>query len=57
MIEKLPETRYFSKIDLSQGYYRVAIAEEDRYKTAFSKSGENHHAIRMTSSLENAPKT
>jgi hypothetical protein len=33
---KLSKAKYFSKLDLSKGYWQIPVQEEDRKKTAFS---------------------
>ncbi len=33
--DALHGSRYFSSIDLAQGFYQVGISEKDRHKTAF----------------------
>ena len=34
-LDALHGSKYFSSIDLAQGYYQVGISEKDRHKTAF----------------------
>ena len=38
VIENMAGARYFSTIDLAQGYHQVQVAEADREKTAFRTS-------------------
>ncbi len=35
LLEKLAHTKYRSAIDMASGYHQVALAKNDRYKTAF----------------------
>ena len=35
LIDQLGRAKYISKIDLTKGYWRMPLAEEDRLKTAF----------------------
>ena len=36
LFAKVSRARYFSKVDLSKGYWQIAVRKEDRPKTAFS---------------------
>lgn len=36
MIEQLSSAMYITTLDLSKGYYQVALKQEDKVKTAFS---------------------
>ena len=50
--------KYFSSIDLAQGYYQVSIDETDRHKTAFRiGTGGLFECIRMPMGLCNSPAT
>ena len=56
-LDILGNTMYFSTLDMSSGYYQIAIDEEDRAKTAFlTKYGLYEHC-RMPFGLCNAPAT
>ena len=50
-------TRYFSTIDLAQGYHQVPVAEADREKTAFRTSSGLWKFTRMPFGLKGAPTT
>lgn len=47
--------RYFSKVDMSNGYYHIKIAEKDRYKTAFCTESGKYEWNAMPFGLKNAP--
>ena len=49
--------RYFSTIDLAQGYHQVPVAEADREKTAFRTSSGLWEFTRMPFGLKGAPAT
>ena len=49
--------KYFSKIDLTKGYWQIPLAEEDRPKTAFRTSQGLFQFVRMPFGLSTAPST
>ncbi|KAK3743518.1 hypothetical protein QZH41_015906, partial [Actinostola sp. cb2023] len=56
--DALTGSRWFSTLDLSSGYWQVALAPEDREKTAFATgSGGLYHFAVMPFGLVNAPAT
>jgi hypothetical protein len=55
--DTLHGSKYFSTIDLSQGYYQIAVAEEDQEKTAFSTRTGQFEFLRMPFGLCSAPAT
>ncbi|KAG7665840.1 uncharacterized protein J8A68_000666 [[Candida] subhashii] len=57
LLEYLHDCKCFSKLDLSQGYYQVAIAPEDREKTAFITHDGLYEWNVMPFGLCNAPAT
>ena len=49
--------KFFSTIDLFSGYWQIEIAEEDKYKTAFTTEFGHYEFNRMPFGLCNAPGT
>ncbi len=57
-LDSLKGAKYFSSIDLAQGYHQVAIEEEDIPKTAFrAGTGGLYEYLRMPFGLSNSPAT
>ena len=56
-IEKLIGARYFSSLDLTQGYLQVALHEDDKHKTAFRALGSLYEFERLPFGLCNSPAT
>ena len=57
VIDNMAGARYFSTIDLAQGYHQVPVAEADREKTAFRTSSSLWEFTRMPFWLKGAPAT
>ena len=58
MLDNLSGNSYFSSLDLRMGYYQVEMAEEDKYKSAFTAGPLGfYHWNRMPFGLTNAPST
>ena len=49
----LGKSNYFSKIDLSKGYWQIPVAEEDVKKTAFVTPEGNYEFIQMPFGMKN----
>ena len=47
LFQKLGQCQFFSKIDLSKGYWQIPVADEDIYKTAFVKVDGCYECRRM----------
>jgi hypothetical protein len=57
-IDTLICSKWFSKLDLQSGYWKVEIKEEDKHKTAFSLGPMGFYECnRMSFGLTNAPAT
>ena len=49
--------KYFSRIDLSKGYWLVKVPEEDRYKTAFVTPDGSYELVKMSFGIVNSAAT
>lgn len=56
-LDRLRDARFFSKIDLTNGYWSIPIKESDKYKTAFQSHNGLFEFNRMPFGLTNAPST
>ena len=57
LFQRLGKSNYFSKIDLSEGYWQIPVAEEDLKKTAFVNRDGNYEFIRMPFGMKNSGAT
>lgn len=54
LFSELSNARYFSKLDLTKGYWAIPIDEEDRDKTAFTTSLGQHRWVNLPFGLKTA---
>ena len=57
LFQQLGRSRYFSKIDLSKGYWQIPVAEEDVPKTAFVTPDGCYKFLRMPFGMTNSAAT
>ena len=57
LLQRLEKSNYFSKIDLSKGYWQIPVAEENVKKTAFVTPNGNYEFIRMPFGMKNSGAT
>lgn len=55
IIDALAEARYFSHLDLSQGYYQCQLRPEDKPVTAFSTPSGQYQMTRLPMGLKISP--
>ena len=56
-IDSLGEATVFSSLDANWGYWQIAVADEDKDKTAFTSHVGTYRFLRMPFGLTNAPAT
>lgn len=57
ILDQLGKSKYYSTLDLAQGYHQVPMNESDREKTAFSTDKGHYEFLRMPFGLKGAPGT
>ena len=54
LFQKPEQCQFFSKIDLSIGYWQIPVAEEDIHKTAFVTGNGCYEFLRMPYVIKNS---
>ena len=57
LFQRLGKSKYYSKIDLSKGYWQIPVAEEDIEKTAFVTPDGTCDFLRMPFGMKNSGAT
>lgn len=57
ILDQLGKSKYYSTLDLAQGYHQVPMNQVDREKTAFSTDKGHYEFLRMPFGLKGAPGT
>ena len=57
LFRKLSQDKYFSRIDLSKGYWQINIPERDRHKTAFVTPDGLYEFLKMAFGMVNSAAT
>ena len=57
IFQKISKDKYFTKIDLTKGYWQVPVAEEDVYKTAFVTQDGSYEFLKMPFGMMNSGAT
>ena len=55
--QRLGKSKYYSKIDLSKGYWKIPVVEEDIEKTAFLTRDSTYDFLRMSFGMKNSGAT
>lgn len=54
IVDEIPKTRFYSCLDLSDGYLAIGVREQDRQILAFTVGNRRFHFLRMPFGLQNA---
>ena len=57
LFQRLGKSKYYSKIDLSKGYWEIPVEEEDIEKTAFITPDDTYDFLRMLFGMKNSGAT
>ena len=57
LLQRLKKSKYYSKIDLGEGYWQILGAEEDIEKAAFVTHGGRNDFLRMPLEMKNSGAT
>lgn len=54
MVNEIPRAKYYTTIDLAQGYLQIPVAESDRYKLAFTAGHKRYEFCRSPFGLSSS---
>jgi len=57
ILDQLGRSKYYTTLDLAQGYHQVPMSPPDREKTAFSTDKRHYEFLRMPFGLKGTPGT
>lgn len=57
LLDKLKESKVFSKLDLKLGYHQIRIVEKDTENTTFGTHNRHYEFVVMSFVLTNTPST
>ena len=57
LFQQLGKSKFFSRFDLSKGYWQIPVAEEDVFKTAFVTPDGKYEFLRMPFGIKNSGAT
>ena len=57
LFRKLSEDKFFTKLDLSKGYWQIPVARKDVHKTAFVTPNGKYKFVKMPFGMVNAGAT
>ena len=57
LLQRLKKSKYYSKIDLSEGYWQILVSEEDIEKTAFVTHDGRYDFLKMPFKIKNSGAT
>lgn len=57
LFDKLGKSKYFSTLDLANGFHQIEVEKNDSQKTAFSTEAGHYEFLRMPFGLKTAPAT
>ena len=57
IFQNLSKDKFFSRVDLSKGYWQIGVRDSDIYKTAFVSMGQHYEFLRMPFGMMNSGAT
>ena len=55
ILNNLQVSKFFTVLDLKEGYFQIKIRNEDKHKTAFEVNGKKYEFNRMPMGFKNSP--